>query len=263
MKFKTKNSFTTKEAELADETVGSADRYNWIKKLLMDGFTPTFEITSAKYPIVLLYKKSELTLLHIRENITGYYLSEHEILGMTPPFELVENVQHLFTDETNVVQYSKLKEYKETATHVEGVVIQFSQDMVKLKTDWYSELHHSVTFTRWRDIARTVCADTADDLKGAFATSGRSIEPILIVQRDIAAKIKLAHDTVNAQVEDGRTRSATQKEMAVNLKGHELFSQIMNIFNGKEVDWLQWYSRKHLDLDWNLEVIENESELVE
>ena len=75
-KFKTKKSFETKEAALADQIAaanlaGSA----WISDMLKAGFTPTFEVTSPKYPIVVRYEKDELTLLHVRENITGLYLS--------------------------------------------------------------------------------------------------------------------------------------------------------------------------------------------
>jgi len=259
-KFKTKKSFTTKEAALADELSSEVDRYNWIKKLLLDGFTPTFEVTSPRFPIVLRYEKDELTLLHIRENITGRYLTEREIEGMTPPFPVVENLIDQFYGDglpAKLVSWDKLKAAAETREGIEGWIIQFDDgEMVKLKTKWYCDLHHAVTFTRWRDIARAVCDDKSDDLKGAFALTGRSIEPILQVERNIKRMIDHTSMEVRAIVEAGLKDELTPKDMALTWKGHLRFGLIMTLFRGKEPDWMGWYVKNHLESDWGLEVVE-------
>ena len=254
--FKTKKSFATKEAALAQELCADADAYKWVLKLLQDGFTPTFEVTSPRFPIVLCYEKDELTLLHIRENITGRYLTEQEIMGMTPPFPVVENLIKQF-QVMGLVQWSMLREAAETRTGIEGWIIQFDDgEMVKLKTKWYCDLHHAVTFTRWRDIARAVCDDKADDLKGAFALTGRSIEPILQVERQIKVRLESVERLVGAAVQHGRENDMDAKAMALKFKEHSLFGLIMTLFRGKEPDYMAWYVKNHLEKDFGLEVVE-------
>lgn len=261
VKCKTKKSFMTKEATLADELL-TPDRYNWVKKLLQDGFTPTFEITTPRYPIVVLYKTDELTLLHIRENISGRYLTEREIMGMTPPFPVVQNQMQKFTAlgvPANIVSWDLLKKYAEETEGVEGLVIQFKNgDMVKCKTKWYCDLHHAVTFTRWRDIARAVVADKSDDLKGAFALTGRSIEPIIQVEHKIAQRIRVVENAVEQHVGNGRVLNRTPKDMALALREHELFGLIMRAFRDQEVNYMEFYEKNYLDLDWSLEVVGEE-----
>ena len=255
-KFKTKKSFDTKEAALADSIVAdNVEMDSWIRTTLAASLTPTFEITSPKFPIVLLYEKDELTLLHIRENVSGRYLSEEELIALNSPFPLVENLKAQFVGAgipANLVSWQLLKQYAETATGVEGVVIQFGQEMVKLKTKWYCDLHHSVTFTRWRDIARTVLADQSDDLKGAFALTGRSIEPILKVERQVKETIGNTKAAIETLVAYDKGLSA--KDMAMKWKDDEQFGLIMSVFRGKKIDWLEWYSKHHLD-SWSLEVV--------
>lgn len=264
VKCKTKKSFTTKEAALADQVIattpGGAD---WIECLLDAGMTPTFEITTPKYPIVVLYKTDELTLLHVRMNVTGRYLTEREIMDLAPPFPIVENQKDKYTAPgvpANLVSWDILKKYAEETTGVEGLVIQFKNgDMVKLKTVWYCDLHHAVTFTRWRDVARAVVADKSDDLKGAFALTGRDIAPIELVEREIARKIQIASNAVDEHVGNGRLLNRDVKDMALAFKGHEFFGQIMAVFRGKEIDWMAWYDKHHLDNDWSLEVVGEEA----
>ena len=251
-KFKTKKSFDTKEAMLGDDLVyKSLVKSIWIKMVLANGLTPTFEITSPKMPIVVLYKEDELTLLHIRENESGRYLSEEEIKYLRPPFPIVENVMHRFTGAgvpANIVSWDKLKEYAETTTGEEGVVIQFkSGDMVKLKTKWYSDLHHSITFVRERDIARSVLADQVDDLKGAFVIGGRSIEPILEIEKQIFSRIQETKELVEEIVQECKEQGYNAKDTALRFIKHIHFGLIMNTFNGKTVDYLAWYSKYHLD----------------
>lgn len=253
---KTKKSFETKEAALADELIyQSNDHYNWVKKLLLDGFTPTFEVTSPKYPIVVRYEKDELTLLHVRENITGHYLSDRELQSLSCPFPIAPNIIYEFRDE-NGVSWDLFKHAAETREGIEGWVVQLaSGEMFKIKTKWYCDLHHSVTFTRWRDVARTVCADQADDLKAAFRMVGRDVEPILAVERHVMAVIKQIKDDVDGHVTVAKGKNLTAKDLALAMKSHQYFGLIMRVFRGQEVDYMEYYVKHHLENDWGLEVI--------
>lgn len=263
-KFKTKKSFDTPEAALADSLVvkmdaesgGAASRFIW--DCLDNGLTPIFEVTSPRFPIVVHYRKDELTLLHIRKNITGEYLTEDEIKQMNFPFKLVENKMGDFYSggiPANLVSWEKLKEAADTLEGIEGWVIQFkSGDMVKLKTAWYINLHHAITFVRYRDVARAILSDIADDLKAAFNLLQRDVKPIIDIEHQIKAKIQQIEQTVNEAVSFEKQQGLSQKEMAMKYKGHEFFGLMMNQFNGKENDYYQYYLKYFID-SWSLEVI--------
>ncbi len=262
---KTKKTFTSAEAIEATKFINADQaRVDWCHKWLLNGYTPTFEWTSPRFPIVLRYEKDELTLLHIRTNHTGEYmdLNEGPHYGVDDyelmPFPIVENMMHRFTSgPSGRVSWELLKHAAETTEGVEGWIIQFDDgEMMKLKTKWYCELHHAVTFTRWRDIARAVCDDKADDLKGAFAMTGRSIEPILQVERQIKARLDSVKRLVATAVEYGVKSNFDAKAMALKFKEHNLFGLIMTQFRGKEPDYMAWYVRNHLEAEWNLEVVE-------
>lgn len=255
-KFKTKKSFETPEAALADEIARKDPGFVlWISNLLDAGLTPTFEVTSPRFPIVVRYEKDELTLLHIRENDTGRYLNENELKFLNPPCPMVENLIDNFRGGA-IVDWGIFKHRAETEEGIEGWIVQLaSGEMFKVKTKWYCELHHSVTFTRWRDIARTVCADQSDDLKGAFAMVGRSIEPILQVERHVMGKINAIQNAVELHAANGRGLGRTAKDMALAFKEHELFGLVMRAFREQEIDYMEYYVKHHLEEDWGLEVV--------
>ncbi len=256
-KFKTKKSFDTPEAALADQLARETNIHLWILHLLQGGLTPTFEITSPRFPIVLLYEKDELTLLHVRENESGRYLTEQEIKFLNPPVPLVENVMHQFVDIFGVQVFSPEKIIKaaETATDIEGWIVQFkSGDMVKVKTKWYINLHHSVTFTRWRDVARAVIAGQSDDLKAAFAMTGRDIAAINLVESRIKHELEQIELDVQILTKLGQADGMDVKQMALKHKDNPYFGLIMRQFRGSSINWLEYYEKNYID-QWPLEVI--------
>lgn len=253
--FKTKKTFDSREALFANQLVAlSPERTRWIAQAIKLGLTPTFELTSPRFPIVIAYDKDELTLLHVREMVSGEYIPAHDIEAMEPPFPVAKNLIDDFSVNA-LVDWHKLKQTADELANCEGWVIQFdSGKMVKLKTAWYNKLHVSVTFTRWRDIAECVLNDSDDDLKAAFALTGRSIEPIATVKSRILDQIDSVKTYVNNVVNFAKNRNYTQKEVAINNKDDVHFGLIMTTFSGKDVDWFSWYKKKHLQ-DWSLEVV--------
>lgn len=253
VRFKTKKSFTNDEAALAlqvatDMTGGIA----WCARMLLNGLTPTFEITSRRFPIVVPYDRDELTLLHIRANTTGRYLTESEIVAAEAPFAIVENQTARFASEHGV-SWDLMRAAVEEVEGMEGWVVQFDDgDMLKLKTVWYSKLHRAVTFTRWRDIARAVCAGEGDDLKGMFAMCSKPIAPVLTVEAAVRRAIESAQRHVGRAV--SRCVGCDAKTVAFANKEDPLFGLIMAAFRGKEIDYMAWYIKSKLDEDWGLEV---------
>ena len=255
---KTKKTFTSAEAIEATKLLNADQaKVDWITGMLLIGFTPTFEWTSPRFPIVLTYEKDELTLLQIRDNVTGEYV-HHTAQAFDKakcPFPVVENLIEEFLDEDGNVSWDIFQNAALTRTGVEGWIIQTTKgEMWKIKTKWYCELHHAVTFTRWRDVARIVAADASDDLKAAFKMTGRSIDPILEVERKMKATIEVVRDQVEAYAAGGKHFNHTAKEMALMYKDNPNFSLIMKVYRGAEINWLEWYAKYHVD-GWGLEVI--------
>jgi RNA ligase len=262
---KTKKTFTSAEALAANEFLkADPEKFLWVLKMLQNGYTPTFEWTSPRFPIVLTYDKDELTLLQIRDNTTGNYVVELDRhFGDDCPFPTVENVLGLFSEAKvtdagieNLVSWEMLKRAAETRTGVEGWIIQADDgQMWKIKTKWYCDLHHSVTFTRYRDVARVVLEDKSDDLKAAFAMTGRSIQPIVDIENRINRELNIIQTAVELHAGNGRVLERTAKDMALALREHALFGLIMRAFRGQEVDYREWYVKNKLDENWSLEVI--------
>ena len=200
------------------------------------------------------YEKDELTLLQVRHNVTGEYMQEADLIASEPPFPIVQNVIDDFY-ESGLVSWEKLKQSAEATQGIEGWIIQLANGgMYKLKTTWYNNLHGAVTFTRWRDIAEAVIADKADDLKAAFALTGRDAKPIAKVQNDINLCITATKCVVLSVVNGAKSNGFTQKDTALTYKDHDLFGLIMAEFSGKTVDYMKWYAKTHLT-DWSLEVV--------
>lgn len=251
---KTKKTFTSNEAIAATEFLHKdPQKVAWCKAIIRAGWTPTFEWTSPRFPIVLTYDKDELTLLQLRHNVTGTYADLQ--FGLKDcPFPIVENIAG-FTDENGRVSWEKFKEAQLTVQGVEGWIVQTNDgDLWKIKTKWYCDLHHSVTFTRWRDVAKAVLADESDDLKAAFAMTGKQIEPIVMVENKIKSVISARQDSVRNIVNCALSMGGTAKQVALMFKSHEDFGLIMTMFRGKEPDWFDWY-KKHFIKTWSLDVI--------
>jgi len=250
---KTKKTFTSDEAIAAAEFLHADPvKVEFVRKLLTLGYTPIFEWTSPRFPIVLLYEKDELTLLQVRENVSGRYVLNLE--NMHAPFPVVQNIIDEFVGRFGV-SWDLFKLGAETREGIEGWIIQADDGrMWKVKTKWYVELHHAVTFTRYRDVARTVCEDKSDDLKAAFALTGRDIQPIIEIENEIFSKVGAIEAYVDQTVRNGRFSNLTPKEMAILNKDDLLFGQIMSTFRGKRVNWLEFYLKNNIR-DHSLEVI--------
>lgn len=258
---KTKKTFTSAEAIAATEFLHKDPaKVNWVLKWITNGYTPTFEWTSPKFPIVLLYEKDELTLLQIRHNETGQYMDltkgphfgvhDHELM----PFPIVQNEIEKYSTEGKV-DYEKIHYMQLTREGIEGIIVQSKDgEMWKAKTKWYCDLHHSVTFTRWRDVARTVLDDKSDDLKAAFAMTGRDIGPIQEVEKKIFDEIERVKILCEEYAGLGKGFNRSVKDMALMHKDHEHFRNIMRTFNGQDINWNEWYLKKYIH-EWSLEVI--------
>jgi len=260
-KFKTKKSFHTNEATLADSIASTPGCKEWIQDILNQNLTPTFEVTSPRFPIVLRYNSDELTLLHIRENNSGRYLTEAELSARGCPFPLVKNFMSDFLEGGNV-SWEKLKSAALTTQNFEGWVIQFeSGDMVKLKTKWYCDLHRTIVFLRERDVARLALDDKIDDLIGQFALVDKDPTPVRRINNIVLAD--LAELQAEVEAEHAKLVGKTKKEAALAAKGHRLFGLIMRAMDGKEINLREWYNKHVLEHKFSLAVLDAGEQLID
>jgi len=246
--FKTKKSFDSGVAIAATKVLHEekfAEHLEFCQLCTRLGITPIFEFTSPKAQIVLYYEETDLQLLHIRDNLTGHYFRNvHEFvegLGFKS-IKIVDEVK------INPPTVESLVAGLETETEIEGYVFQFDDgQMVKGKTAWYLELHHTITFVRERDIAEMVLNETLDDYRSYLAISGRSKEhfdEIDRIEHEVLTGIREIEDEIDAGVREAAQYS-TLKEIAIAMKGHKMFSAIMSHYRHSEFD-VKEYFKKHL-----------------
>lgn len=104
---------------------------NFVIYCLDNNIIPLFEIVSKKHILVLEYKKEELILLNLRNNLTGEYLDYKNIDYNLEGIHIVKEYDYTLDD---------LLEIREDLTFSEGWVVQFENDIfLKVKTKWYVE----------------------------------------------------------------------------------------------------------------------------
>lgn len=249
--WKTKKSWDTPHCNVAYATMRQMENgTRWVHRILSSGLTPVFELVSPELPqIVVRYLETKLVLLHIRDNETGRYLSRAEIMQTNPPFNMVIDEKKRFMRD-GVFQPELMQKEIETGQGYEGFVIQFTNgDMVKWKTDWYCNLHHQITFLRERDIAAAVVNDTYDDLRAAARLASLPIKRFDEIQRAVLETIRERREEIETTVK--RELGLSKKEFAIKYKDHPDRPLLMLQFDGREIDWMEWYGKTMLKT-WQL-----------
>lgn len=119
------------------------------------GVTPIFEWTSPENRIVLRYDEPALTLLALREIVTGDYWPQEDVDVVASDFGVpaVERIPYPLT-----LDFCPLDVKHETGR--EGYVLRlYSGDMVKLKTEEYVLMHRTKDSTRSEKDVLALCLD--------------------------------------------------------------------------------------------------------
>jgi len=137
----------------------------------LDGYTINLEYTAPTNQIVLSYRETSLHVLAVRSRADGSYLQD---LSSYPL------LQSLRVEQVEVPDMEKfLSDYK-NEQNIEGYVVQLSTGkFVKLKTQWYFELHHArgSALNSTEQLFKCVINETTDDLK-AIITDPNTIGKI-------------------------------------------------------------------------------------
>jgi RNA ligase len=252
--FKSKKSYTSDVALQATAFVKKSQKgyIELCEYMVKNGKTPVFEWTSPTARIVLAYAEDNMTLLHVRDNITGEYASREELEAHCNFFN-VPFVDHR-DDVLEMLQAdpkgAAMKLHEETDS-IEGWVIQFKNgDMVKLKTKWYMDRHHAMTFLRVRDIARMVVNESLDDLKAKLVGDGIDIGQILEIETRVVSEVKKIEAEINALF--ATTVGLDRKTVAMTNQGHQYFGMLMQKFSGREPDVMAYFEKTMLDSMFDL-----------
>ena len=225
--------------------------YAMCRQMMNKNITPVFEFTSPKARIVINYQEPALTLLHLRDNVTGEYIMDHYQLKSYSKMFNVPLVEEFPASEiTNILRRIATEE------GIEGYVIQFKDgNMVKLKTPWYLQLHRTVTFTRRRDVAEMVLDETLDDYKSYLSAAGSldTFKTVEEIEHAVVSHINMISAEVeNIFVEDGHL---DRKSIALKYSGHKYFGLIMARAIGKEPDYIGFYRKNILKNEFDLEQV--------
>ena len=260
---KSKNSFKSDvalDASAYTKREENKDYIRFCRDMALKGLTPTFEYTSPNNRIVLKYDVECLTLLQVRNNITGEYLDIDE---MSAGYKIA--VVKTIYDKTKDIK--ELVKEMETMRDAEGVVVMLeSGDMFKMKCFWYCNLHNCVTFVRNRDVARLVCDESLDDFRGQIAIGGYDgidMDKVDKIEETIFNTIKGYNKKVDELIEELDIdltkkidfKSASAKLMNNENCSSEMFVFTMNKLRGKKTNYLEFYRLNHLKNNWDLEVV--------
>jgi len=250
---KSKKSFTSDVAVAAQKYINANKNVDvFARACFAANHTPIFEYTSPAHRIVINYEEECMTLLHIRHNETGKYLSRETVRDWANLHQIpVVESYHQYDTIDDLVEAAK------TMEGIEGWVAELENgDFVKVKTVWYMNLHKTVTFLRVRDVVEMVVDQQFDDLIGIFAITGfhNAAERAINIKNEVIAKIEHAQSETEKIVSECKNKQMSVKDVAIAYKSHHLFSLIMCAYRNGQNDYYEWFKRRYLQ-DYSLDVI--------
>lgn len=146
--------------------------------------TPMFEFTSPNNRIVVIYDRPELTLLAVREMVSGRYLLYAELQRLVKKFN-VPLVQSL----GSVEDFARFISEARAKEEIEGYVVVFDDGhRLKLKTEHYALRHNALaSVTLEKNVLEWVLRGSVDD-----------VVPLLAPK--IAKMVQYYNDTVQAAI---------------------------------------------------------------
>lgn len=256
--WRSKKSFESNVVKLTEELLGepaNACIVDFAESCARNGFTAIFELTHPDARIVVSQKKGQLRLLHVRDNLTGEYVT-------LDPFHPVSNRARELAVPV-CPRYTSM-EFKESLASLdgmkdmEGYVVQFKDgDMVKMKCPWYLRLHRSITFLRERDIALLALHEELDDVKASLTELGISLESVEEVETRLKNRLTGILDEVEGAY--NLDKDLSRKDFAIRHQGHPLFSLMMLRYQGRDLDLSKWFEQKRLKEEFSLRILTDET----
>jgi T4 RnlA family RNA ligase len=226
IKAKSKASFESDQAieiqKIYDE---DSNIQRFVKWSLENDIIAVFEFVSPKNRIVLPYTNTKLILLKLRDNKTGEYLDINDYSDQYDGISVVESEGGHTLD--NLVNLKKI------STDREGWVVQFENGkMIKIKTDWYMNLHGLYTndLQRENTLIDLIIKEQIDDIMSQLNDPLKK-EEVDKVNNIINNYIKNISHMVDDLVSDYH---GSKKDFAIKYHKNKIFSIAMGVINGRD-----------------------------
>ena len=173
----------TDVAKPVEEFVKNNPQYDEFRYLIGSGFTPIFEWCSRKQRIVLDYREDQLVLTAIRDIKTGEYASYDRLVSLAKSYDIpvIRQWDKVLVEQWhNAVQrgnktLSSFVTFVRDLEDIEGFVVRFSDGhMLKLKCDWYVQIHKAKEkILQDRNIVELILDNKLDDVKAHLPQEDR------------------------------------------------------------------------------------------
>jgi RNA ligase len=167
----TKMGATDVAKPVEEFVVRNPDYIEFAEEAIHNGLTPIFEWCSRKQRIVIDYPEDQLILIAIRDLKTGnYWLPPEHLIIMGGDWNIP--VVRQFEPQTDMKEFI---EYVRNLEDVEGFVVRFDDGhMLKLKCDWYIQIHKAKeAILQDRNIVELILDEKLDDVKAHLPAEDR------------------------------------------------------------------------------------------
>lgn len=220
----------TDYSEFVNAFVAYHPQYVEVANFLIDnGWTPAFEFCSRKNKVVVDHPVDRLVLHTVRHMISGEYLPIEQVRAFSAyGVEVVDIIE--FEQKGKNDNFAHAFRAQKEWVDTEGFIVRFdSGHMVKLKTDWYCNLHGCVTGIRFeKDVVAIIFNNRLDDLI-PFLTEDM-IERMEEYSVEVNDELSKTTDYIVTQVQDCLNKEMDRKAIASRYNGHPFFLWIMQCY---------------------------------
>ena len=177
-----------------------------LKAIILEGYTPIFEFTSPSQRIVIRYNDSSLSLLTVRNIITGEYVNDLNSFSKRLGIPIV-------TEYTNSLAIETVKKWEDK----EGIVLVWDDGYrLKVKADEYIFRHKAKEGIRYeKNRIEIVLGDKLDDFKPLL--DDITYEHLLEYRINLLSNIKSFGDYILSLMKDVNDKGLTKKEVAIEI----------------------------------------------
>lgn len=244
---KTKKSFYSDVAVSSTKFARNNQSISFLCKLTQSkNLTPIFEYQSPEHMIVINTETEKLTLLAIRDNQTGEYLTDSQI------DQIINIVADATGDRVHVpdmepANIDDLLQQVETKVDFEGWVIRLSNGKrVKLKTKDYLLRHKSTNFNE-RDIAELVANEKLDDVLPTLKLNDIQLEKINQIAQNVALEFQRMDTRVKEILSEINDKQIPRNLIYSTYKDEPLIGLVFASLNGKDPDFLKSWNSLYKD----------------
>lgn len=247
LRWKTKKSAESDVAKMAHTYAETLpDLLRFCRDTIAAGDTPIFEFTAPLARVVVGYSEPKLTLLHIRNMRTGEYRELRTPEGTPSAYarEIGREYGVELAAAYPVSSWESLNKGLPDQKNMEGYILGFGSHMVKVKGDWYLAAHRIVSFIRERDVASFVVNEQLDDVLAVLREVGADLTAVNAVARRVVEHVVSIQQEVEGLAIS--LKGEESRVVAQKLADHPLRGLVLNVHQGKNVDYLTHFKKHHL-----------------